>query len=145
MCFICIFIEKNIFNKIWPPQTPDSAHFLSFSAQIEYRPALPLVRQRLAQSMPVGHMTKFIVTYPTVSDIHHLSDFYIISPETSIIICLSGCLIHIISSLKSYFKSYFKLLFSLSTMFSHVLLWLLHKHTIVYHVQCAAKLKDYLN
>ncbi|KAK2823769.1 hypothetical protein Q7C36_020369 [Tachysurus vachellii] len=35
------------------------------AAQIEYRPALPLKRQRLAQWMPVGHMTKFIITYPT--------------------------------------------------------------------------------
>ncbi|KAF7700791.1 hypothetical protein HF521_001956 [Silurus meridionalis] len=35
------------------------------AALIEYRPALPLEHQRLAQSMPVGHMTKFIITYPT--------------------------------------------------------------------------------
>ncbi|KAI4876370.1 hypothetical protein NFI96_017831, partial [Prochilodus magdalenae] len=34
-------------------------------AQIQYHPALPLERQRLAQFMPVGHMTKFIITYPT--------------------------------------------------------------------------------
>ncbi|XP_060764812.1 probable flavin-containing monoamine oxidase A [Neoarius graeffei] len=36
-----------------------------YLAQIEYRPALPLERQHLAQWMPVGHMTKFIITYPT--------------------------------------------------------------------------------
>ncbi|KAB5543816.1 hypothetical protein PHYPO_G00084020 [Pangasianodon hypophthalmus] len=35
------------------------------AAQIEYRPALPLERRHLAQCMPVGHMTKFIITYPT--------------------------------------------------------------------------------
>ncbi|XP_053331947.1 amine oxidase [flavin-containing] A isoform X2 [Clarias gariepinus] len=35
------------------------------AAQIEYQPALPLERRRLAQCMPVGHMTKFIITYPT--------------------------------------------------------------------------------
>ncbi|KAG7322947.1 hypothetical protein KOW79_014293 [Hemibagrus wyckioides] len=35
------------------------------AAQIEYHPALPLERQRLARCMPVGHMTKFIITYPT--------------------------------------------------------------------------------
>ncbi|XP_062870463.1 probable flavin-containing monoamine oxidase A [Trichomycterus rosablanca] len=35
------------------------------AAQIEYHPALPVKRQRLTQYMPVGHMTKFIITYPT--------------------------------------------------------------------------------
>ncbi|KAK3549538.1 hypothetical protein QTP86_003630 [Hemibagrus guttatus] len=34
-------------------------------SQIEYRPPLPLERQRLVRGMPVGHMTKFIITYPT--------------------------------------------------------------------------------
>ncbi|XP_053542971.1 amine oxidase [flavin-containing] A isoform X6 [Ictalurus punctatus] len=36
-----------------------------YKAQIEYRPALPLERRSLARCMPVGHMTKFIITYPT--------------------------------------------------------------------------------
>ncbi|XP_072515360.1 probable flavin-containing monoamine oxidase A [Salminus brasiliensis] len=35
------------------------------AAQIQYEPALPLERQRLTQCMPVGHMIKFIITYPT--------------------------------------------------------------------------------
>ncbi|XP_018589942.2 probable flavin-containing monoamine oxidase A [Scleropages formosus] len=35
------------------------------AAQIQYVPALPPARQRLTQSMPVGHMIKFIVTYRT--------------------------------------------------------------------------------
>ncbi|XP_017563616.1 probable flavin-containing monoamine oxidase A [Pygocentrus nattereri] len=35
------------------------------AAQIQYQPALPLERQRLTQCMPVGHMIKFIITYPT--------------------------------------------------------------------------------
>ncbi|XP_053542970.1 amine oxidase [flavin-containing] A isoform X5 [Ictalurus punctatus] len=38
------------------------------AAQIEYRPALPLERRSLARCMPVGHMTKFIITYPTMED-----------------------------------------------------------------------------
>ncbi|KAJ8408556.1 hypothetical protein AAFF_G00251910 [Aldrovandia affinis] len=35
------------------------------AAKIRYTPALPLERDRLTQSMPVGHMIKFIITYPT--------------------------------------------------------------------------------
>uniref|UniRef100_A0A8C1WIV5 Amine oxidase n=1 Tax=Cyprinus carpio TaxID=7962 RepID=A0A8C1WIV5_CYPCA len=35
------------------------------AAQIRYEPALPAERQRLTQCLPIGHMTKFIVTYPT--------------------------------------------------------------------------------
>uniref|UniRef100_A0A3B1JPZ4 Amine oxidase n=1 Tax=Astyanax mexicanus TaxID=7994 RepID=A0A3B1JPZ4_ASTMX len=35
------------------------------AAQIQYQPPLPLERQRLTQCMPVGHMTKFIITYPS--------------------------------------------------------------------------------
>uniref|UniRef100_A0A671RLF3 Amine oxidase n=1 Tax=Sinocyclocheilus anshuiensis TaxID=1608454 RepID=A0A671RLF3_9TELE len=35
------------------------------SPQIRYEPALPAERQRLTQCLPVGHMTKFIITYPT--------------------------------------------------------------------------------
>ncbi|XP_016091519.1 probable flavin-containing monoamine oxidase A [Sinocyclocheilus grahami] len=35
------------------------------AAQIRYEPALPAERQRLTQCLPVGHMTKFIITYPT--------------------------------------------------------------------------------
>ncbi|XP_064163173.1 probable flavin-containing monoamine oxidase A isoform X1 [Anguilla rostrata] len=35
------------------------------AAKIHYSPALPTERDRLAQSMPVGHLIKFIVTYPT--------------------------------------------------------------------------------
>ncbi|TTC59072.1 Amine oxidase [flavin-containing] A [Bagarius yarrelli] len=40
-------------------------YYILTPAQIQYRPALPMERQRLAQCMPVGHMTKFIITYPT--------------------------------------------------------------------------------
>ncbi|TRY65436.1 hypothetical protein DNTS_008767, partial [Danionella cerebrum] len=35
------------------------------AGQIQYKPPLPSERQRLIQSMPSGHMLKFIVTYPT--------------------------------------------------------------------------------
>ncbi|KAJ8346967.1 hypothetical protein SKAU_G00283680 [Synaphobranchus kaupii] len=35
------------------------------AAKIQYSPALPTEKDRLAQSMPVGHLIKFIVTYPT--------------------------------------------------------------------------------
>ncbi|XP_066507699.1 probable flavin-containing monoamine oxidase A [Hoplias malabaricus] len=35
------------------------------AALIQFDPVLPLERQRLSQCMPVGHMTKFIITYPT--------------------------------------------------------------------------------
>lgn len=35
------------------------------AAQICYEPALPTERLRLTQCLPVGHMMKFIVTYPT--------------------------------------------------------------------------------
>lgn len=35
------------------------------AAQIHYEPALPAERQRLTQCAPVGHMLKFIITYPT--------------------------------------------------------------------------------
>ncbi|XP_051541667.1 probable flavin-containing monoamine oxidase A [Myxocyprinus asiaticus] len=35
------------------------------AAQIRYNPALPAERQRLSQCMPVGHLIKFIITYPT--------------------------------------------------------------------------------
>ncbi|XP_035391620.1 probable flavin-containing monoamine oxidase A [Electrophorus electricus] len=35
------------------------------AAKIYYKPALPMERQHLTQCMPVGHMTKFIITYPT--------------------------------------------------------------------------------
>ncbi|KAA0703845.1 Amine oxidase [flavin-containing] [Triplophysa tibetana] len=35
------------------------------AAQIHYEPPLPAERQRLAQCAPVGHMLKFIITYPT--------------------------------------------------------------------------------
>lgn len=35
------------------------------AAQIHYEPPLPSERQRLIQSLPMGHMTKFIITYPT--------------------------------------------------------------------------------
>ncbi|KAK9968135.1 hypothetical protein ABG768_002475 [Culter alburnus] len=35
------------------------------AAKIHFEPALPAERQRLIQCLPMGHMTKFIVTYPT--------------------------------------------------------------------------------
>ncbi|XP_036384088.1 probable flavin-containing monoamine oxidase A [Megalops cyprinoides] len=35
------------------------------AAKILYTPALPTEREKLTQSMPVGHMMKFIITYPT--------------------------------------------------------------------------------
>ncbi|KAJ8286535.1 hypothetical protein GJAV_G00040290 [Gymnothorax javanicus] len=35
------------------------------AAKICYSPALPTERDRLTQSMPVGHLIKFIITYPT--------------------------------------------------------------------------------
>ncbi|XP_028829091.1 probable flavin-containing monoamine oxidase A [Denticeps clupeoides] len=35
------------------------------AAKLHYQPALPAGRQRLMQCMPVGHMLKFIITYPT--------------------------------------------------------------------------------
>ncbi|XP_030624997.1 probable flavin-containing monoamine oxidase A [Chanos chanos] len=35
------------------------------AAQIQYQPSLPAGRQHLTQNMPVGHMMKFIITYPT--------------------------------------------------------------------------------
>ncbi|XP_032822900.1 alpha/beta-tubulin-N-acetyltransferase 9 isoform X1 [Petromyzon marinus] len=35
------------------------------AAKIHYEPALPADRERLTQNMPMGHLIKFIVTYPT--------------------------------------------------------------------------------
>ncbi|XP_041914302.1 probable flavin-containing monoamine oxidase A [Alosa sapidissima] len=35
------------------------------AARLQYQPALPTERQQLCQHMPVGHMIKFIITYPT--------------------------------------------------------------------------------
>ncbi|KAL2099953.1 hypothetical protein ACEWY4_004347 [Coilia grayii] len=35
------------------------------AAKLQYQPPLPAERQLLCQHMPVGHMIKFIVTYPT--------------------------------------------------------------------------------
>ncbi|XP_050976399.1 amine oxidase [flavin-containing] isoform X2 [Labeo rohita] len=35
------------------------------AAQIRYEPALPAERQSLTHCLPIGHMMKFIVTYPT--------------------------------------------------------------------------------
>ncbi len=47
----------------------------SLSAQIRYEPALPAERQHLTQCLPIGHMMKFIVTYPTVSNTHNPSTY----------------------------------------------------------------------
>ncbi|XP_063067468.1 probable flavin-containing monoamine oxidase A [Engraulis encrasicolus] len=35
------------------------------AAQLQYQPPLPAERQLLCQHMPVGHLMKFIITYPT--------------------------------------------------------------------------------
>lgn len=35
------------------------------AAKIQYQPALPSQREFLTQNMPVGHMIKFLITYPT--------------------------------------------------------------------------------
>ncbi|KAI1905007.1 hypothetical protein AGOR_G00011520 [Albula goreensis] len=35
------------------------------AAKIHYTPAVPTERERLTQSMPMGHLIKFIITYPT--------------------------------------------------------------------------------
>uniref|UniRef100_A0AAY4AUN0 Amine oxidase n=1 Tax=Denticeps clupeoides TaxID=299321 RepID=A0AAY4AUN0_9TELE len=49
------------------PISPPQIHTVSLSsaAKLHYQPALPAGRQRLMQCMPVGHMLKFIITYPT--------------------------------------------------------------------------------
>ncbi|RXN19152.1 putative flavin-containing monoamine oxidase A [Labeo rohita] len=38
------------------------------AAQIRYEPALPAERQSLTHCLPIGHMMKFIVTYPTMEE-----------------------------------------------------------------------------
>ncbi|XP_051764365.1 amine oxidase [flavin-containing] A isoform X2 [Ctenopharyngodon idella] len=38
------------------------------AAKIHFEPALPAERQSLIQCLPMGHMTKFIVTYPTMEE-----------------------------------------------------------------------------